>query len=202
MDAELWLIHKLPSGTEQVLHQTVRVPAAGGQFGFVPIPVETARGNLTVQLTGSIDRYRTPAGTEFLVLSIVRALTGEGLPPAGLTGTTSSVVPMPEPGKPLLFEMPGSIARGAAAGGRGGAGTGGARGGGSGGGAVAAATTGAGGGTVTMRGSGDPQGAAGTGGVRSGGGGRGGGSLAQMTQNAALLEGHQFALQLQIAPVR
>ena len=181
VNAELWLTHTLPSGTVQVLHQTVRVPAEGGRFGFAPTTVEAARGNLAVQIAGSIDRYRSPSGTEFLIVSMNRLVTGEGLPEAGVSGTTSSVQQMPaSPSDVLSFEMPGTVARG----GGGGRGGGVARGAGSG----AAVTAGG-------RGSADPQGGVvGTGGAR---GGRGA-AIATLTP---LLEGHKFALTVRITQV-
>ena len=79
VDAELWLTHTLPSGAVQVSHQIVRVPAEGGRFGFALTAVETPAGNYNVQLNGAIDRYRTPSGTEFLILSLTRLVTGQGL---------------------------------------------------------------------------------------------------------------------------
>jgi hypothetical protein len=178
VDAELWLLHTLPSDIQQVVHQTVRIPAEGGRFTFAPTAVTTARGEVSVELTGSIDRYRTPTG-EFLLLSLTRRVKGVGLPPEGVAGTTGSVVPL-EPNEVLSFEMPGiARARG------GGAGGGGARGGG--GGAVSAA----------------PPGGQARGGAVAGGGGRGGAgtAVAGPAQVAALLEGHQFALRLRIVPV-
>ena len=189
VDAELWLMHTLPSGTVQVLHQIVRVPAEGGRFGFAAATVETTRGNLAVQIAGLIDCYRTPAGTEFLVLSMTRLVTGEGLPAAGVSGTTSSVQPMPlVPSDVLSFEMPGTVGRGS--GGGGGRGGGVARSGGAGGGGVAAA--------AGARGSADPQGGAV---VTARSGGRGGGGAGAITAIAPLLEGHQFALRVRITQV-
>ena len=182
VDAELWLLHTLPSDIQQVVHQTVRLPTEGTRFTFAPTSVTTARGDVSVELSGSIERYRTPAGDEFLLLSLTRKVKGAGLPPEGVAGTTGSVVPLPAPNDVIAFEMP-AIGRTRSAGG---AGAGAARGGG--GGApppdqtrvVAGATQAA----------------------RSGGGGRGGGTpTAGPAQVAGLLEGHQFALRLRIVPV-
>ena len=181
VNAELWLTHTLPSGTVQVLHQTVRVPAEGGRFGFAPTTVEATRGKLAVQIAGSIDRYRLPSGAEFLIVSMNRLVTGEGLPDGGVSGSTSSVQQMPaSPSDVLSFEMPGTVARGGG-GGRGGGGI--ARGGGGGAGTTVAAA----------RGSADPQ-SGGTGGAR---GGRGA-AIATLTPQ---LEGHKFALTLRITQV-
>jgi hypothetical protein len=170
VDAELWLLHTLPSDIQKVVHQTVRLPTEGGRFTFAPTAVTTARGDVTVELTGSIDRYRTPTGDEFLLVSLTRRVKGVGLPAEGVTGTTGSVV-LSVPNEVLSFEMPGQTRRI----------VGGARGGGG-----AAASAGAGGG--------------GTGATQSARAGAGGRVAAGPAQVAALLEGHQFALRLRIVP--
>jgi len=176
VDAEFWLIHTLPSGAERVMHQVVRVPVAGGTFGFAPTAIDTPRGSLDVQLTGAIGRYRTPAGGEFLVLSMTRTVTGGGLPASGVSATTGSVIPLPPATEVVSFEMPGAGARrGGAVGVRGGVGggAGGATAGGTAGGAVVA---------------------------RSGGGGRGGAAV-NTAWVTTLLEGHQFALRMKVTQI-
>jgi hypothetical protein len=189
VNAELWLTHTSPGGTEQVLHQIVRLPEAGGRFSFPATGVTTRRGDLNVEFGGTIDRFRAPSAAEYIVLQMNRLVTGEGLPASGLSATTSVVVPMPGEGEVPSFELTGSGARG-----RSGAVAGGVRGGGSataGGGARSAnpgqvtgvgAAAGAGGGAVAR------------------GGGRGGAGLSDVAQLAALLEGHQFSLRLMIRP--
>jgi len=188
LDAELWLMHTLPSGKEQVMHQVVRVPTTGGRFSFASASVATSRGDLNMQLTGAIDRYRTPAGGEFVLLTLTRVVTGEGLPAAGISGTTGTPIALALLADVVSFEMSGAGGMG----GRtrvGGPGAGGAATGGA---AVARRT--------------DPPtppagsaGAAAGGGVvaRSGGGGRGGAS-AGPAQLAALLEGHKFELRMKV----
>ena len=178
VDAELWLLHTSPADIQQVVHQTVRVPTEGGRFTFAPTAVTTPRGAVSVELTGSIDRYRTPTGDEFLLLSLTRRVKGAGLPAEGVVGTTGSVVPL-LPNEVVSFEMPGTgRTRGAVAGGG------------------AAAT-----------GPPDPTrsrviaGAGATQSARGGGRGGGGGAAAGAAQVAALLDGHQFALRLRIVPV-
>jgi len=185
LDAEFWLIHTLPSGAEQVMHQAVRVPLAGGTFGFAPMSVETTRGSVNVQLTGSLDRYRAPSGGEFLVMSMTRLVTGDGLPPAGVSSNTGSVIPLPLPTEVPIFEITGPVGGGArgGGGGRGGA----ARGSG---GAVAAGGGAVAGGIVARA----PQQTPAAGGQVVA---RGGGAVPV----AVLLEGHQFALKLRVTQV-
>ncbi|HVQ40936.1 MAG TPA: hypothetical protein VMS54_01975 [Vicinamibacterales bacterium] len=209
VDAELWLLHTLPSGAEQVMHQKVRMERAGGKFSFAPATVPTPNGDVRVELTGSIDRFSSPTGGEYMVVSMTRLVTGVSLPEAGVSGTTGSIVPF-VPSEVLSFEMPGAAVRG----------RGGARGGG---GAVAAggggvierravdpATAGAGGGgAVVMR---SPTGAGqAAAGAQAGARGGAGGSMAAVAggreaaatnaQVAALLAGHQFAIRMKVTQV-
>jgi hypothetical protein len=203
VDADLWLLHTLPSGAQHVTHQVVRLEKLGGKFGFAPTPVATARGDIRVELTGSIDRFRVPTGGEFLLLSMTRLVTGEFLPPDGVAGTTSTVVPMPVGTDVLSFEIPG--VRRMAAGGRGGAGTGAVAAGGTGGGGAGSTGTGA---VVTRT----PPPSSGTaGGAQSANPAQGGARIiappggreaaANNAQIAALLEGHQFAIRLKVSQV-
>ncbi|HEX5214067.1 MAG TPA: hypothetical protein VFV98_01320 [Vicinamibacterales bacterium] len=185
VNAELWLTHTSPTDTAQVFHQVVRLPEAGGRFSFTSTPVTTTRGEIDVELTGTIDRFRLPDGAEYMVLSMNRLASGAGLPPAGLSFSTSVNVPMPGAQEVLSFEMVGSAGRGQTAGGRGGAG-----------GAAAF-----GGGAVASRGTGGSGGGGGGGGGGRGGGARGGVLVVSPAQLAALLEGHQFSLRMRITPV-
>jgi hypothetical protein len=183
VNAEFWLIHTLPSDVQQVVHQTVRLTNEGGRFTFAPTGVTTARGDVSVEFTGSIDRYSTPTG-EFLLLSLTRRVKGSGLPPEGVPGTTSSFVPMLA-NEVIAFEMP-PIGRSRVA-------ASGAGQGGSDGGVVAAPPAQARSGGA----------AAGSRAIQVGRGGGRGGAVAQAgaAQIAALLEGHQFALRMRIVPV-
>ena len=199
-EAELWLLHTLPSGAEQVMHQKVRMERAGGKFSFAPATVSTANGDVRVELTGSIDRFSSPTGSEYMVVSMTRLVTGESLPEAGVSGTTASIVPF-VPTDVVSFEIPG-----AAAPGRGGvrslrevpAGVGSAGGGGRGGGGavVARSPTGASG-QATAGAQAGPRGGTGT--VSPVTGGRT--SAATNAQVATLLAGHQFAIRLKVTQV-
>jgi hypothetical protein len=184
VNAELWLTHTSPGGAEQVLHQIVRLPEAGGRFSFPPTGVTTTRGDLNVELAGTIDRFRSPSSEEYMVLQMNRLVTGEGLPPAGMTGTTSVVVPMPV--EVVQFDLTGVSGRA-----RGGGG-GGGRGGGT-------AVAGAGGGARSAN-PGQVRGGGAAGGAVAGGRG-GGGTGSDVAQLVALLEGHQFSLRVLIRPV-
>jgi hypothetical protein len=187
VNAELWLTHTSPSGTEQVSRQLVRVPENGGRFTFTQPGLSTTRGEISVEIAGTIDRFRSPNG-EFLVLFMNRHVSGGSLPAAGVGAITGTVVPMPGTAEVLEFGLSG--ARPVGGGGRGGTVI--ARSGG--GGAVGSA--------------GPPEMRRGSGVAAAGPRGTGGGgfvaartSNANLAQVATLLEGHQFSLRLRITPV-
>jgi hypothetical protein len=135
IDADLWLVQRMPSGVEQVNHQTVRLDTNGGSFSFSPVKVSGERGEVDVEIGGSFKRFRAPVGGEFLYLSLTRAITGESMPPGGFRGGTGTMIPLPGPAEVLALEIP-TPGAAPAAGGRGGprGGGGGARSRGAGGG--------------------------------------------------------------------
>jgi hypothetical protein len=199
IDADLWLVQRMPSGAEQAQHQTVRLDQRGGSFTFAPVKVSGDRGEVDVEILGSFQRYRAPVGGEFLYLTLQRAITGESMPPGGYRSGTGTMIPLPGPEEVLSLEIPGP---GGVQGGRSGVGV--LRGGGGGG-----ARSRGGGAAVDPRTGTDPvaarQGAGG--GARGGGaGGRGGGgggesSGAVSAQAIEILKGHAFSLRLKLTPV-
>ena len=225
LDADLWLVHRLPSGGEQTHHQTVRLTVEGGSFSFSPVTIATARGDLAVDVSGGFRRYRAPAGTEFLYLTMSRTIGGAPLPPGGVTGGTATTIPLPGPAEVLSLELPGPGAGGGGGGarGRGGRGTfggvtaaaGGARQSGGG-----QAQAGAGGGATTASSgsggsaSGDAEPRRASVGTRARWGwwcARGGGvaspdsaaaSVARLIQTAGWLDGHVFSLRVRFTPVQ
>jgi hypothetical protein len=185
LDVDLWLVHTTPSGSLHAQHQTVRLTPAGGMFTFAPVRFETTRGEIGVELTGAFQRF-TAGGSELLLVSLSRVITGGSAPSARLGGSSSSLIMLPGPDEVLSFEMT------TAGGGFGGGGARGGRGG--------------------MRG-GPPAGRdAPT--SRSGGARGGGGAVARGTpgspntavgssvpQPVTLLDGHRFALRVKVTPV-
>jgi hypothetical protein len=199
LDADLWLVRKLPSGVEQAHHQSVKVPAQGTSFSFPAVTVPTSKGDVAVEIAGTFKRYRAPAGNEFLFVSMTRGITGATTPAGGVSGGTGTVIPLPGPTEVLSIELP------APAGGGGMGGAGGARSRGGGGGGAGMRGGPRGGGTVAPP---DPaaggQTAAGPtmGGAR---GGRGAGltseGLANLASMLGVLEGNTFSLRLRLTPL-
>jgi hypothetical protein len=211
LNADLWLVHTRPSGTEEVLHQTVRLTEPGGTFAFNTVKLQTTKGEVGFEMTGTIQRFSMPtgpAGSEILLVDLTRVVTGEGAPSGGFKSTSGGTpITLPDGlNEVLAFVMPsGSISvRGGGAGVmRGGVG-GGARGGGGGGGGGRGGTVaaGAGAGAVPRTGTISAGGAG-----MSGGRGRGGDpatveaqrrALSQAAQALALLEGNAFSLRVRV----
>ena len=199
LDADLWLVHLLPAGTTQAHYQRVRLTPAGGTFSFAPVSVSTPAGPVLVEVVGSFRRYRSPAGGEFLYLSMTRSVGGAPLPNA-ITGGAGTVLALPGADEVLSVEIP-SPGRSGGGGGRGGAGSGSGpqtvlAGRGAGGAGSAAGVRVANRPTALS----DPDQT--SGGARSrGGGGRGGGMGSAMQPAATLLAGHAFSLRLRLTPV-
>jgi hypothetical protein len=182
--ADLWLVHKLPAGTDQTMHQTVTVQSTGGQFGFVPIRIATAQGDVSVEVQGAFKRYRAPNGTEFVELQLTRLIGMPGARPAVTETSGRSLFPLPEPAAVLAFEMP--LAGGGGSGARGRVGSASGGGGGIGGAGATGGGTAAGGAVARSAG--------------GGGGGRGGMAPAAPQGAALLLAGHTFAVNVRLTP--
>lgn len=211
LDVDLWLVHTTPGGGEQALHQKVRLTSTGGPFTFAPVKFSTSQGEVGIELNGVFQRYTSASGGQFLLLGMSRTVTGAATPAGGLSGNTSSFVPLPNPADVLSFEMTTGGVRGGAAGGRG-RGGGGAVGGAGGGpgGAVLATPPPVGAGAFGS--GGGQRGGGGGGGARSRGGGEGAAAGALIDparleaaknamQIAAILDGHRFALRVRVTPV-
>jgi hypothetical protein len=177
LHADLWLVHS-SGGTQRAQHQRIRVVNGRGTFSFTPVPVSTPAGEVSVDFLGSVVRHRTPSGQDFLLVTMSRLVSGNGLPAGGVSSRTSSLTALPERDDVLSFEMPTAAPAGAR--GRGGRGGTGGGGGGLGSGFATAPTGGA------------VRGTAGTAPPAAG--------LQTVTTSdiATLLQGQTFALRLQV----
>ena len=61
-DAEIWLVHKKPDGTETVQQQSVRFRGAGTSFTFPPVQVAGPGGQIGIDITGSLQLLSRPGG--------------------------------------------------------------------------------------------------------------------------------------------
>jgi hypothetical protein len=111
-DVNLWLVHSAPGRPDEVLHQALRAPRLGAPFAFSPVTVDTPRGPMIVQVTGSLAIETGTSGEEQLVFVTNRRLTStrfdaavRDAPPASQGGSRTRTA-MPKPDDVLSFEMP------------------------------------------------------------------------------------------------
>ena len=126
-DAELWLVHRKPDGTESVQQQTLHFGGLGanGTFTFPSIQVQTSKGAITVDITGKIqaftgdqvpenDRMRpmlmtsldASSAAQHLSVSIDRRARATGPPLLDITGGSRMVIDVPSTSDVLSFEFP------------------------------------------------------------------------------------------------
>jgi len=205
--ADLWLVHTVPTGTQQVEHQTVQLPGAGASFDFAPMKVTTPQGEMLVELRGSFRRFLSPTGNEYLLVSLSRAISGQSTPLGGVTGTTGTLIPLPDPGQVLALELPTATGAGGAAGGGLRGGGGGGRGG-RGGGTVAAGPSAVATGGQNPSPAGTPgaellapiAAARSRGAVGAAGGRAALPNQSQMIRALAAIDGHLFSITLRVTP--
>jgi hypothetical protein len=186
VDAELWMVHQLPNGSETVEHQIVRLMNGAIGFAFKGGPIETSDGPVALELSGQLKAVRRDDGSRGLWASLTRGVTRQATGTTSIAGPTTATVGWPTSSDVVSLELPPLQFFPARSGaGRGGA-TGGARGG-----------TGVG--TVPPGGQSTGGGAGGT--VTRGGGGGSGGMVSapgRGTPPPNLLEGHRLSLRVRL----
>ena len=104
MQVHLWLVHTAPDRKDEVVHQLVRAPREGADFAFAPISIDTPRGSVVVQVSGSFG----VADGQFIFVtnrSVKHVSQRDQKPPAS-EGTGRTVNAMPGPADVLSFELP------------------------------------------------------------------------------------------------
>ena len=187
VDAELWMVHQLPNGSEAVEHQIVRLMNGAIGFAFKGGPVETSDGTVAIELSGQLKAVRREDGSRGLWASLTRGVTRLA------TGTTSVVAPAtttvgwPTTSDVVSLELPPLVftagRTGVGGGGRGGLATG--------------TGSGAAAGARTVPPGGQAGGAAGGMVTRSGGGAGAAESRSSATL-PNLLEGHRLSLRVRL----
>ena len=178
-NADLWLVHTMPTGIQQSQHQRIELRPSGAVFSFPPVKVTADTGDVNVAVTGSFVRYQAIGNGEFVLVSLTENFNDIGTRTPILGGATNLLLDlklkevvqlvMPQPFQGLRVGPP--IGAGRGGGGARGAGGGG---GGRGGGTAGAVTSGARGG-----------GGASTGTGNAGAGGSGATGATAMTQRGA-----------------
>jgi hypothetical protein len=128
-EAEVWLVHKTPDGSEHVQQQSVRFGAAGVPFTFPPVQVAGSGGAITIDISGSVQtlnstgqRYgltqgyvargrgaaaapSTESATPLFGISIARRAR-RATPFIDTRGATDISLQTPKPEDVLSFELP------------------------------------------------------------------------------------------------
>ena len=92
IDAELWLVHHVPTGPERVQQLTVRI---GSTFTFPAVAVTTSQGPVNVEVSGSIYERLLNGVPDGLSVEIKRRLRGDGPPPIDNLGSSTRQLVMP-----------------------------------------------------------------------------------------------------------
>jgi len=174
LDAQLWLVHTRPDGTEHSQLQEIRAPGDRGLgFFFRAGAIQGMDAQLTVEVAGEIRPVLSNGATVLYV--VIERATFDGTSPTPAIGAAGRSIAVPAVGEVISFDMPPMGPRGGGGGG-GGRGSGGAR---------AGSAGGAGGG--------------GSGGARAGGTG-GGGTVSTGSRSGGPdpLNGHTFSIRLQL----
>ena len=99
--AEVWLLHRTPDNVEHVQQQTIPFGSAGREFTFPPVAVNTSRGVVMVDITGSL---RVTDGR--IAIGLGRRARASGTPALDTTGTSEMTFDLPRPEEVLSFEFP------------------------------------------------------------------------------------------------
>jgi hypothetical protein len=100
-NAEVWLVHRLPSGIENVQRITFVFGRMSTKFAFAPVDVVKDGEKATVNVAGSL-RYVVPNGTEKLMVQLDRTITKN----TSSSGGSVKQIDIPTPGDVVSFEFP------------------------------------------------------------------------------------------------
>lgn len=105
--AELWLVHTLPNGHEQVQRQALAFGPGQRGFEFPAVPVRVGSQSFDVRVGGHL-RLRLVNGramdVEVYLLRVLRG--GAGGSTASWAGGAGKEIPMPAPSDVISFELP------------------------------------------------------------------------------------------------
>lgn len=106
MVADVWLVHSAPGRPDDVIHQAVRGSEEGADFSFAPIAIDSPRGKVVVQVSGSFGL--ADGQLTFITNRSVKYLFGAGRDGAApdVQGTGRTVNAIPGRAEVLSFEMP------------------------------------------------------------------------------------------------
>lgn len=100
-NAEVWLVHKLPSGVENVQRVTFLFGRMSTKFAFSPVEVVKDGEKATVDVGGSLTLV-TPNGRERLIVNLARTIAMK----TTSSGGSVKQIDVPAPAEVLSFELP------------------------------------------------------------------------------------------------
>ncbi len=106
VDAELWMVHQAPNGTETVEHQIVRLINGVIGFSFKGGSVDTSDGPVSLELSGQLKAVRREDGSRGLWASLTRAVTRQSTGATSINGPTTTIVGWLAPGDVVSLDLP------------------------------------------------------------------------------------------------
>lgn len=103
-DAELWLVHTPPGGTEETQHLAMHVSGDGAATSFPIVTVSTPNGPSSVDVAVVLRAMSDANGATVLRVIIARRVEGAGVGTA--LGSTIKEIPVPAPSDTVSFELP------------------------------------------------------------------------------------------------
>jgi hypothetical protein len=104
-EAELWLVHTWPAGSES-LKQTIGVGPGGWSFSFAPMRTLTARGVAMVSVSGVLRLELTNGKPSGVLVELNRHVQSNAPPAVDTFGGSAKRIAMPSPTDVTAFELP------------------------------------------------------------------------------------------------
>jgi len=105
--AELWLVHRLPSGVEESEFRSVQTTPGDGAFEFAPVSISVGAGAYAIAVKGFVQAQRLADGTENLDVGLLRSVTLVGPAPKVITaGAAGRKFATPQAGEVISLELP------------------------------------------------------------------------------------------------
>lgn len=105
LNAELWLVHTRPDGSDEARRLQLALPAGNTPYEFAPMPVDGRAGKVNVQVKGSLRPTFTDGEVTGLHVMIDRRVqSGDARVNSG--GGTFKKIPLPKPADVVAIEMP------------------------------------------------------------------------------------------------
>ena len=106
VDAELWMVHTLPNGTEIVEHQIVRLVNGVIGFAFRGGPVDTTDGQVAIELSGQLKAVKRDDGSRGLWAALTRGVTRLATGQTSISGPTTTTAEWLTPRDVVSLDLP------------------------------------------------------------------------------------------------